>query len=168
MISKFCHNSEIHRSVNKYSSDIAQLGEFSVDQDWKKELKKGDQVDGFDKAKVWYASTILDFKDHTDPDGRSWTMVLIGFRLYHSEGTKTDEDGNKFDGWSARFDEWISLWSPKIAKLHTHSNPKGRKGIRQYDDVVIDDSSDPPIKEGEPMIYAVIRPKKSKSYLLNQ
>ena len=95
-------------------------------------------------------------------------MVLVGFRLYSPDGSKTDEEGKKFDGWSARFDEWISLWSPKIAKLHTHSKPKGGKATRQYEETVIDDSNDQPIKEGDKIIYAVIRPRKSKSYLLIQ
>lgn len=95
-------------------------------------------------------------------------MVLVGFRLYSPDGPKTDEEGKKFDGWSARFDEWISLWSPKIAKVYTHSKPKGGKQTRQYEETVVDDSNDPPIKEGDQMTYAVIRPRKSKSYVLIQ
>ena len=142
------------------------MGEYSKDQAWKKDLKEGDEIDAFDKAKVWYASTILEIKDHTDPDGRKWTMCKVGFRLYHPDATKTDEEGKKYEGWSSRFDEWLPLWSPKIAKLYTHAKPKGGKGTRLYEDTVIDDSSDPQIKEGEDMIYAVIRPRKCKSYLL--
>lgn len=95
-------------------------------------------------------------------------MVLVGFRIYSADGTKTDEEGKKFDGWSARFDEWISLWSPKIAKLYSHSKPKGGKVTKQYEETVIDDSNDPQINDGDKMIYAVIRPRKSKSYLLIQ
>lgn len=149
-----------YRAVNKFSSDVAPLGEFSKEQEWKKELKEGDEVDAFDKAKVWYASTILEIKDHTDPEGRKWTMCKVGFRLYHSDATKTDEEGKKYEGWSSRFDEWLPMWSPKVAKLYTHAKPKGGKGTRLYEDTVIDDSSDPQIKEGEEMVYAVIRPRK--------
>ena len=56
----------------------------------------------------------------------------------------------------------------KIAKVYTHSKPKGGKQTRQYEETVVDDSNDPPIKEGDQIIYAVIRPRKSKSYVLIQ
>ena len=142
------------------------MGEYSTDQSWKEELKKGDQIDGFDKAKVWYASTILEFREHTEPDGRSWMLTLIGFRVYNPNGAKTDDEGKKFDGWSQRFDEWVPLWSPKVAKLHSHTKPKGGKNSRFYEDTIIDDASDPQVREGENPIFAVLRPRKSKSYLL--
>lgn len=95
-------------------------------------------------------------------------MVLLGFRVFTPDGAKTDEEGRKFDGWSSRFDEWLPLWSPKVAKVYSHAKPKGSKVVRQDQETVIDDSNDPQIKEGEDMIYAVIRPRKSKSYLLIQ
>lgn len=155
--------------ISRFSSDIAPLGEHSNDQQWKTELKEGDEVDAFDKAKVWYASTILEMKDQSDNEGRSWPMIRVGFRLYREDANKTDEEGKKYEGWSSRFDEWVPLWSPKVAKLYTHAKPKGGRGaVRMYEETVIDDSTDPQIKEGEPMIYAVIRPSKCKSYLLVQ
>jgi hypothetical protein len=90
----------------------------------------------------------------------------MGFRLYTPDGSKTDDEGKKFDGWSSRFDEWVPLWSPKIAKLHSHTKPKGGKGARFSEDTIIDDANDPQVKEGDEPIYAVVRPRKCKSYLL--
>lgn len=154
------------RAVNRFSGDVAQVGEYSKDQEWKKEIAIGDEVDAYDKAKVWYPSTVLDLKDHTDMEGRSWALVKVGFRLYREDATKPDEDGRTYEGWSSRFDEWIPLWSPKIAKLYSHAKPKSGKGTRYYEETVIDDSSDPQVKEGEEPVFAVVRPRKCKSYLL--
>ena len=91
--------------------------------------------------------------------------MFIGFRYYTPRGGKVDKDGKKFDGWSCRFDEWIPLWSIKIAKLYTYTKKKYSKFQPVIKDP-IDDSSDPNIKENETQVYAVIRPKLNKSYLL--
>ena len=152
--------------MNRFSGDIAPLEEYSKELQWKETIAVGDEVDAFDKAKVWYPSTVLDLQDHTDPYGRKWQVLKVGFRIYHEEALKTDDEGRKYEGWSARFDEWLPLWSPKIAKLYSRAKPKAGKGTRYFEETVIDDSGDTSIKEGEDMIYAVIRPRKCKSYLL--
>jgi len=77
---------------------------------WKEELKVGDEIDAFDKAKVWYASTILEIKETKDTERtRNWFIIKVGFRLYREDAQKTDEDGNKYEGWSSRFDEWVPM-----------------------------------------------------------
>jgi hypothetical protein len=163
------NDSKVYDKVlNRFSSDLAPLGEFSGDQEWKKELKPGDEIDAFDKAKVWYASTILEIKEHTEPDERKWPVAKVGFRIYKEDATKKDEEGKSYEGWSSRFDEWVPLCSAKVAKLYTHAKPKGGRGTRLYEDTVIDDSTDPQLKPEDPMIYAVTRPSKCKSYLLVQ
>ena len=47
---------------------------------------------------------------------RNVKMGLIGYRVYCDSGIKSDERG-AYDGWSNRFDEWISLYSPRIQPL---------------------------------------------------
>jgi len=42
-----------------YGFDVAQAGSFSSENDWKEEIKVGDEIDCYDKAKSWYASTVL-------------------------------------------------------------------------------------------------------------
>jgi hypothetical protein len=40
-------------------------------------------------------------------------MALIGFRYYCPDGFKKDETGN-FEGFSSKFDDYISIHSPKV------------------------------------------------------
>ena len=150
--------------MNRFSPEISQIGKYLKESDWKHELKIGDEVDGFDKAKVWYPSTILNLKQHTQSNGRLWTLVRVGFRVFTPSGQKTDDEGKKYIGWSRRFDEWIPLWSPRIAKLHSYTWRKYNKGLRKVK-AVIYDSADPKIK-GNNLIYAVLRPRLNKSSLL--
>lgn len=44
-------------------------------------------------------------------------MAQIAFRVIHSDGDQTDTDGNKFFGWDSSYDEWITLYSPRITKF---------------------------------------------------
>jgi hypothetical protein len=69
-------------------------------------------VDAHDKT-VWNKSTILDTKEEMVAPGRVIKMAFIGYRIYVENGTKSDERGS-FDGWSNRFDEWVSIYSPRI------------------------------------------------------
>ena len=154
--------------MSRFSGEVAQLGEFSKDQEWKGELKPGDEIDAFDKAKSWYSSTILEVREDKDADGRTWEMLKIGFRLYRDDAQKLDDEGKKYDGWSAKFDEWLPKWSPKISKLYSQAKSKGVRGTRLYEETVIDDSSDSQIKEGDAPIFAVTRPTRCKSSLLTE
>jgi hypothetical protein len=110
-------------------------------------LKVGDLIDAYDKAKQWYGSTIIGEKQ-IEIGGRSYKNFEIGFRIYSETGAKQDTDGSKFDGWSCKFDEWITQLSPKIAKLHTNTKPYGgKKVVKSYEDMLIDDGSDPSFEE---------------------
>ena len=45
------------------------------------------------------------------------TIVFVGYRVYRTIGInlKTDPTNDKtFEGWSSRYDEWISLYDPRI------------------------------------------------------
>ena len=86
---QFENDSDIYdTSINRFSQELAQLGKHSREYDWKNELGIGDEIDVIDKAKVWYHSTIIDFKEHKKFNGRSWILILVGFRIYTSTGTK--------------------------------------------------------------------------------
>ena len=163
---QFENDSDMYnRSVYRFSPEIAQIGKNFREYGWKHELRIGDEVDGFDKAKVWYPSTILGFKNHTESNGRSLPLVYVGFRVFTPDGVKKDKDGNRFNGWSYRFDEWVPLWSLKIAKLHHYTWPRYYKGLKGAK-VLIDDNNDPKVKENENQAYAVLRPKLNSSSLL--
>jgi hypothetical protein len=49
------------------------------------DIKIGDTIDAFDKAKVWYGSTVLDIKETTVGD-RTFKNLEIGFRIYNENG----------------------------------------------------------------------------------
>ena len=84
----------------------------------------------------------------------------MGFRIYVENGTKTDERGS-FEGWSNRFDEWISLYSPRIQPFFS----KTQKGMG--DELDLDDDFDAVMvpEEGFDKVYAVPRLRKCTSSL---
>lgn len=171
---EFLEESPIYdKSLSKWSSDVAEEGTQSNVNDWKLSLKEGDQIDAFDKAKSWYASTILSIKENQTQDGRTFKVAEIGFRIFSENGKKAPETegGKRYDGWSSKFDEWLPLNSPKIEKLYTQAKPHGAKGPTQrrlYEEPQIEDGQDEDWIEGEPKQYAVFRPRKCKSSLLNR
>jgi len=40
-------------------------------------------------------------------------MVYVAFRIYVEKSIKNDEVG-PYEGWSSRFDEWVSVCSPRV------------------------------------------------------
>ena len=114
---------------------------------------------------IWSPSTILDIREQTKTNGRSWQEALIGFRIFTPKGTKIDENGNKYNGWDKKYDEIVTLWSPRIHKLYIKTWPYGFKG-HKISKLQIDESSDPKVKENDNQIYAVYRPLICTSHLL--
>lgn len=55
----------------------------------------------------------MELKDQEVAPGRTIKVGFIAYRIYQENGTKSDEKG-KFEGWSSRFDEWVSIYSPRI------------------------------------------------------
>lgn len=99
--------------MSRYSPDIAPLGTFTDDFDWRYDLKSGDEVDSLDSEGVWYRSTALDTRTHKY-DGKEYKEVYVGYRVYEKEGHKTDDDGRRFVGWSNKYDDWKSATCPTI------------------------------------------------------
>jgi len=64
----------------------------SKDFDWRIQLKEGDQVDCCDKMGIWYPSTVLEARSKRTDGCRKILQVLIGYRNYHEEGRKIDDD----------------------------------------------------------------------------
>lgn len=69
-------------------------------------------------------------------------MAFVAYRVYVENGNKSDERG-AYDGWSNRFDEWISVYSPRIQKFYS----KTQKGMS--DDIDLDEELDSQIKPEE-------------------
>lgn len=102
----------------------------------------------------------MDIKEQNVAPGRVVKMAYIGYRIYVDNGTKNDEKG-VFDGWSNRFDEWVSIYSPRIQPFFT----KTQKGVS--DDLDLDEDFDNLMqpKEGQTRVYAVPRLRKCISSL---
>ena len=144
-------------SVNRYSSEIELLGTHTKENDFKYGLKVGDKVDALSKTRGWFPSIILGFKDHMEPNGRLWQNALIGFRYFDPNGSRTDQEGNRYFGWSESEDEYIPLWNSRIAKLNSHISPYFSNNHDAIE-VPIDDRGDSRIEENDNQIYAVLRP----------
>lgn len=84
-----------------------------------------------DTEKEWYKSTILDTRNCTNSLGEEVKEVFMAFRTYDPEGSKTDELGQNYFGWSSKYDAWYgvtdiaiqrplsaTLWYQKVEQSH--------------------------------------------------
>jgi hypothetical protein len=85
---------------------IAPLRTYTDDFDWRYTLKAGDLLDCMDSEREWYKCTILETRLSQNPDGEAVPEVHVAFRTYDEEGSKTDEGGKRFFGWSEKYDAW--------------------------------------------------------------
>jgi hypothetical protein len=128
-------------------------------------LKEYDEVDCLDfQNKKWYTSTVVTVNE-AEEHGRTYQRCQIGYRTYSETGVKVDAHG-RYDGFEDKYNHWVSLTSPRISKPYTQAKAaKETKGYKPYVEV-FDDENDPEHVEGEAPVWAVLRPKKSKSALL--
>lgn len=107
-------------------------------------------------------------------------MVHVAYRVYRDDGDKSDDKG-KYFGWEPEYDEWIHLYSPKLAKYMTHTDGtlqsqskeaqenSGKKTTTTSEETKFDDSMDLTVlndSQGN-RIYAVQR-KECKSDMINE
>lgn len=122
------------RYLDRWSVEIAQFETKTKELfEWKKTVQVGSLLDANDKT-TWNKSTVLDIKEQAVAPGRTALMAYIGYRVYMENGPKSDEKG-AFDGWSNRFDEWVSVYSPRIQPYLSKTN-------RQFGDEDLDDNFD--------------------------
>ena len=48
-------------------------------------------------------------------------MAHVALRVEHPDGDKKDEDGKSFYGWGKEFDEWMPLYSARIAPFQSNT-----------------------------------------------
>ncbi len=53
--------------ISRNSLEIAPLGTYTDDFNWRYDLKKGDLIDCIDTEGTWYRSTILDVRESPAP-----------------------------------------------------------------------------------------------------
>lgn len=49
-------------------------------------------------------------------------MVHVALRVEHQDGDKKDEEEKPFYGWGKEFDEWMPLYSARIAQFQEHTS----------------------------------------------
>lgn len=108
------------RVVDRFSIEISQHNSKTAEhKEWREGLKPGVLVDGLEHY-AWYKSTILEERMNEVAEGREIKEFLIGFRVYQENGAKEDARG-KFEGFSDKFDKWISAYSPRLTHFYTRS-----------------------------------------------
>jgi len=73
-------------------------------------------MDVCDSEGNWFISTVLDKKITKNEKNIDLPELFIGYRIYIENGTKTDTQNRKFEGWSENHDEWVSAYSLRIQK----------------------------------------------------
>lgn len=112
---------------------------------------------------AWYKSTILEERQTLVADDREIKEFLIGFRVYQENGCKSDTRG-KYEGFSDKFDKWISAYSPRLTHFYTRSQNKSF-GTEELDIPDEHDSAVEP-KEGQAKVYSIPRIRKCQSRCL--
>lgn len=99
--------------MDRWSIEIAQFETKTKEIfEWKKTVAVGTLIDCNDKT-TWNKAHIMELKEQEVAPGRVIKLGYIAYRVYQENGSKVDEKG-KFEGWSNRFDEWLSIYSPRI------------------------------------------------------
>lgn len=113
---KFNSLYEFCRYIEKSSgaNEIMPFGSKTEDFEWRMNIKAGDIIDVCDTSNVWYNSTVLKEAVEEVQPGHQIKEIFIGYRVYDENGDKVDTEGKKFNGWSSRYDEWLSVTNPRI------------------------------------------------------
>ena len=114
---------------------IAPPGTFAEDFDWRYDLEVGSLIDCMDDEKDWYKSTVMAIRSTCNADGDEVPEIYVGFRTFDEEGSKTDDEGRKFFGWSDRYDAWLAVTDVQVQRFHScHSQyRKAEAQNRSYD-----------------------------------
>lgn len=87
--------------------------------------------------------------------------VLVGYRVYRENGDKVDSiNGKNYFGWSQKFDEWLSIHSPRVQPLNSMAKTQEARIYQmQNSEEIIDDSNDMLLSrfDGQDQIYVVSR-----------
>lgn len=154
---------EYDRVLQRTSNEIGPYRKHSSGDMWRENLKPGDLVDCFDSSNFWYNSTVLDRRVVINTNETQTVEVYIGFRVYSMCGEKNDEKG-QYRGWSNKYDDWISIRSPRIAPFGLHGRMWVIPQVTFNEEKIIDDSND--MLEDTANTFCVTRVKKCTSALL--
>ena len=100
--------------ISRWSNKIMQFeSESKADYEWKSSIEEAkDFILDVHDLYNWEEATIFETRINNS-DARPFVEAFVAFRIYSNEGRKEDARG-KFNGWTARYDEWIPLYSPRL------------------------------------------------------
>jgi hypothetical protein len=97
------------------SPKIAPLNSKTTGDDWRDNLRVGDQVDALDASLRWNNATILS----VDKNKGVMPQVKVGHRVYSAAGDKVDGEGQAYTGWGPGLDECIGSHTLRLQKFGT-------------------------------------------------
>ncbi|KAL4488468.1 hypothetical protein ABPG72_013036 [Tetrahymena utriculariae] len=142
-LSFLCDSSKYDRSVEWASYELRQYNSRCFDFEWRQSLKPDMVIDVCDTACVWYQSTILDTRSVIIEGIQEPIKELyIGYRVYCEDGDIKDTQGRSFNGWTSKYDEWLSAHSPRLQYGKKMSKKLFKQASQNNSEKVIDDSND--------------------------
>ena len=118
-----CEDDELKISTDDYN--ICTKGTKTKDWDWRRNLKKFDLIDCFDRGK-WYPATIVNVKENINNSDYTNITYKIAFRIY-PEHFKNPEDEND------TYDKHLDIWKNSRSELETETDREDEKYIGDGD-----------------------------------
>ena len=125
------------------SYEIAPCGKKTKDWEWRRELKKFDVIDCYDRNK-WFPSTVYEVNENVKENGYKQISYKIGFRLFPKLFKNKEDENDNFENYKCfwenkqieidphlneefygdpiNFDESISFYSKRIQKFKSYTN----------------------------------------------
>ena len=106
------------------SIDIAKFDTKTLGEEWRVNLKVGDEVDFLNWAQAWVTGTVI----KKDEPVNQPPHITIGFRKYTPDGDEEDAMG-KFVGKKSMYDQRSELYSVRVQKGHSivdNADPEGK------------------------------------------
>ncbi|KAL4443131.1 hypothetical protein ABPG74_002198 [Tetrahymena malaccensis] len=142
-LSFLCDSNRYDRSVEWTSYELRQHKSRCFDFEWRQSLEPDMVIDVCDTACVWYQSTILDTRRVIIEGFQEPIKELyIGYRVYCEDGDIKDPQGRSFNGWTSKYDEWLSAHSPRLQQEKKMSKKLFKQASQNNSEKVIDDSND--------------------------
>jgi len=99
------------------SPNIAPFDSKTQGDEWRYNLAVGDRIDVFDYLQQWTTATVIK-KDQMDDPNKQLYQLVVGFRLYSSDGDLEDEMG-KYFGKGKAFDLHLPVYSLRVQRANT-------------------------------------------------
>ena len=130
-------------TVQIQSYEIAPEGSKTQDWEWRRNLKKYDLIDCYDRNK-WYPSTVCEVNETILENGYKMISYKVGFRVYPKYFKNKNDENDKYENYKCfweghqleleegkneeyygdkvNYDETIDFYSKRIQKFQSYTN----------------------------------------------